>query len=65
MRSSPAALTKADINAFLLRECGRVSAGSAKGRVAELRSILPEDRDPQGITRLSRDSWNLRWRSPA
>jgi site-specific recombinase XerD len=36
----PAALTGADINAFLLRECGRVSAGSAKGRVAELRSIL-------------------------
>jgi site-specific recombinase XerD len=37
---APAALTGADINAFLLRECGRVSAGSAKGRVAELRSIL-------------------------
>jgi site-specific recombinase XerD len=37
---APAALTAADINAFLLRECGRVSAGSAKGRVAELRSIL-------------------------
>jgi site-specific recombinase XerD len=36
----PAALTGVDINAFLLRECGRVSAGSAKGRVAELRSIL-------------------------
>jgi site-specific recombinase XerD len=36
----PAALTGAEINAFLLRECGRVSAGSAKGRVAELRSIL-------------------------
>jgi len=36
----PAALTGADINAFLLRECGRVSAGSAKGRVAELRSVL-------------------------
>ena len=35
-----AALTGVDINAFLLRECGRVSAGSAKGRVAELRSIL-------------------------
>ena len=27
----PAALTGADVNAFLLRECGRVSAGSAKG----------------------------------
>jgi site-specific recombinase XerD len=36
----PAALTGVDINAFLLRECGRVSTGSAKGRVAELRSIL-------------------------
>ena len=36
----PAALTGVDVNAFLLRECGRVSAGSAKGRVAELRSIL-------------------------
>lgn len=36
----PAVLTGADINAFLLRECGRVSAGSAKGRVAELRSVL-------------------------
>jgi site-specific recombinase XerD len=36
----PAALSGVDINAFLLRECGRVSAGSAKGRVAELRSIL-------------------------
>lgn len=37
---APAALTGVDINAFLLRECGRVSSGSAKGRVAELRSIL-------------------------
>lgn len=36
----PAGLTGADVNAFLLRECGRVSAGSAKGRVAELRSVL-------------------------
>jgi len=36
----PAALTGADINTFLLRECGRVSVGSAKGRVAELRSVL-------------------------
>jgi site-specific recombinase XerD len=36
----PAGLTGLDVNAFLLRECGRVSAGSAKGRVAELRSIL-------------------------
>lgn len=37
---APAGLTGADVNAFLLRECGRVSVGSAKGRVAELRSIL-------------------------
>ncbi len=36
----PAALTGRDVNEFLLRECGRVSAGSAKGRVAELRSVL-------------------------
>ena len=35
-----AALTGMDVNAFLLRECARVSAGSAKGRVAELRSVL-------------------------
>jgi site-specific recombinase XerD len=37
---APVGLTGVDINAFLLRECGRVSAGSAKGRVAELRSVL-------------------------
>lgn len=37
---APAGLTGMDVNAFLLRECGRVSAGSAKGRVAELRSVL-------------------------
>lgn len=36
----PAALTGKDVNAFLLRECARVSTGSAKGRVAELRSVL-------------------------
>jgi site-specific recombinase XerD len=36
----PAKLTGLDVNTFLLRECGRVSAGSAKGRVAELRSVL-------------------------
>jgi site-specific recombinase XerD len=35
-----AGLTGADVNAFLLRECGRISAGSAKGRVAELRAVL-------------------------
>lgn len=39
-RLEPAALAGTDINAFLLRECARVSAGSAKGRVAELRSVL-------------------------
>jgi len=37
---APTALTGMEVNAFLLRECGRVSAGSAKGRVAELRSVL-------------------------
>ncbi|WP_203732576.1 site-specific integrase [Streptomyces sp. SID12501] len=37
---APDALTGADLNAFLLRECARVSAGSAKGRVAELRSLM-------------------------
>lgn len=36
----PAVLTGVDVNSFLLRECGRVSTGSAKGRVAELRSVL-------------------------
>ena len=37
---NPAGLAGADVNAFLLRECGRISAGSAKGRVAELRAVL-------------------------
>ncbi|MER7693314.1 hypothetical protein [Streptomyces sp. NPDC097610] len=37
---TPEGLTGADLNAFLLRECTRVSAGSAKGRVAELRSLM-------------------------
>ncbi|MEV6536284.1 site-specific integrase [Streptomyces sp. NPDC051639] len=37
---APGGLTGADLNAFLLRECARVSAGSAKGRVAELRSLM-------------------------
>jgi site-specific recombinase XerD len=36
----PSALSGAEVNAFLIAECGRVSAGSAKGRVAELRSLL-------------------------
>lgn len=36
----PETLTGAEVNAFLLRECARVCSGSAKGRVAELRSVL-------------------------
>ncbi|MDJ0386018.1 site-specific integrase [Streptomyces sp. G-G2] len=36
----PSGVNGADLNAFLLRECARVSAGSAKGRVAELRSLM-------------------------
>lgn len=35
-----AGLTGADVSAFLLEECARVSVGSAKGRVAELRALL-------------------------
>jgi site-specific recombinase XerD len=35
-----AGLTGADVSAFLLEECARVCVGSAKGRVAELRSLL-------------------------
>jgi site-specific recombinase XerD len=35
-----AGLTGADVSAFLSRECGRLSLGAAKGRVAELRSLL-------------------------
>lgn len=35
-----AGLTGAEVARFLLLECGRVSVGSAKGRVAELRSLL-------------------------
>lgn len=34
------ALTARDVVEFLVVECGRVSAGSAKGRVAELRALL-------------------------
>lgn len=33
-------LAGAEISAFLLRECERLSVGSAKGRVAELRALL-------------------------
>lgn len=36
----PKQLSGSDVHAFLLAECARVSAGSAKGRVAELRSVL-------------------------
>lgn len=39
-RVDAAGLTGAAVSAFLLKECGRVSVGSAKGRVAELRSLL-------------------------
>ncbi|MGI5238722.1 tyrosine-type recombinase/integrase [Dactylosporangium sp. CA-139066] len=39
-RFTPEQLTGADLNVFLLQECGRVSSGSAKGRVAELRSLM-------------------------
>ena len=35
-----AQLTGAEVSSFLVRECSRVSVGSAKGRVAELRSLL-------------------------
>jgi len=35
-----AGLTGADVSAFLLQECSRVSVASAKGRTAELRSLL-------------------------
>jgi site-specific recombinase XerD len=49
---APEALTGVDINTFLLREFARVSAGSAKGRVAELRSVL-RFLYLQGITGLS------------
>jgi hypothetical protein len=34
------ALTGAEVVAFLMRESDRISVGSAKGRVAELRSLL-------------------------
>jgi len=37
---APRALSGIDVTSFLLRECARVSVGSAKGRVAELRSVL-------------------------
>lgn len=33
-------LGAADVTGFLIAECGRVSRGAAKGRVAELRSLL-------------------------
>jgi hypothetical protein len=37
---TPSVLTGAQVNAFLLGECDRVSAGSVEGTVPELRSIL-------------------------
>ena len=33
-------VTSAEVNSFLLAECARCSVGAAKGRVAELRSLL-------------------------
>lgn len=33
-------VTSVEVNAFLLAECSRISVGSAKGRVAELRGLL-------------------------
>jgi site-specific recombinase XerD len=39
-RFTPEELIGADLNVFLLRECARVSSGSAKERVAELRSLM-------------------------
>jgi hypothetical protein len=38
--SAASVLTGADVVAFLLRESGRVNVGAAKGRGAELRSVL-------------------------
>jgi len=35
-----AGLSGAEVTAFLLAECGRVSVGAAKGRVAELRALF-------------------------
>lgn len=35
-----AGMTGATVSTFLIDECGRVSVGAAKGRVAELRSLL-------------------------
>jgi integrase/recombinase XerD len=39
-RTGAEGLTGGDVTSFLLGECSRVSVGSAKGRVAELRSLL-------------------------
>ncbi len=39
-RNELAQLSGAEVSAFLLSECARLSVGSAKGRVAELRSLL-------------------------
>jgi site-specific recombinase XerD len=45
-------LSGVDVSAFLVRECARVSVGSAKGRVAELRSLL-RYLHVRGLTELS------------
>lgn len=45
-------LTGNDVTTFLLAECARVSLGSAKGRVAELRSLL-RFLHVRGLTRLA------------
>ena len=39
-RTGAEGLTGGEVTSFLLGECSRVSVGSAKGRVAELRSLL-------------------------
>ena len=54
----PSALTGGEVNAFLIAECGRVSAGSAKGRVAELRRCCGSC----SSVRSSLSVWGLRCR---
>jgi integrase/recombinase XerD len=39
-RATDVCLSGADVTGFLLTECSRLAVGSAKGRVAELRSLL-------------------------
>lgn len=57
----PAGLTGADVNSLLLREVGRVSAGSAKGRVAELRSVLAVPVPAGANPVVARDGGASRW----